>query len=93
MLLWIGFLDLGLIDKHMLMPPARHFFSSEHYQAVCIHSCGPQEYDHGMPHLVQIQSKFGLVVTSHGHILGAHMNKCILFNYFLLYKGGFEPQA
>jgi hypothetical protein len=51
-----------------------------------------------------IQSEFGLDVAFHGYILGAHMNECTLFNYFmnevlkivqhfLLYKGGFEPQS
>ena len=38
----------------------------------------------GISQLMHIEGEFALVATSHGHILGAHMNQCIVLNYVML---------
>ena len=47
---------------------------------MCVCLCGPQEYNHGMPQLVQSQTEYALVAASHDYILKAHMNKGTLFS-------------
>jgi len=45
---------------------------------MCVHSHEPQEYYHGMPQLVHIQSECALATASYGNILGVHMNEHVL---------------
>ena len=50
---------------------------------MCVGSCGPREYNHGMAQLVRIQIEVALVVASRGDTLGitwAHVNERAQFD-------------